>query len=65
MAFDVGHRRYEPETPRVPPEWKTLSDHADFVLRAVILLPLLGLYTWWVFTILRDFVIAVIARFAS
>lgn len=63
MAFDVGHRPYEPQP--LSPERKTLEDHLDFVLRAAVLLLLLGLYTWWVFTILRDFALALIARFTS
>ena len=60
MAFDVGHCPYEPM--RLPPERKTLEDHLDFVLRAIVILPLLGLYSWWVFTILRDIAVALIAR---
>ncbi|MBL8544344.1 MAG: hypothetical protein JNJ63_11115 [Hyphomonadaceae bacterium] len=63
MAFDAGHRPYQPQPP--PPERKTLEDHLDFVLRAVVLLPLLGLYTWRVFTILRDFAFALIVRFTG
>lgn len=61
MAFDVGHRPYEP----LPPERKTLEDRLDFALRAVVLLPLLGLYTWWALTILRDFAFVFIARFSG
>lgn len=63
MAFDVGHRPYDPQP--LQPERKTLEDHLDFVLRAIVLLPLLGLYTWWVFTILRDVALALILRFIS
>lgn len=63
MAFDVGRRPYDPQP--LPPARKTLEDHLDSVLRAVVLLPLLGLYTWWMFTILRDLAFALIARFTS
>lgn len=60
MAFDVGHRPYKSQPP--PPERKTLADHADFVLRAIVLLPLLGLCAWWAFSALSDFLVALIGR---
>jgi hypothetical protein len=63
MAFDVGHRPYESQPP--PPERKTLADHADVVLRAIVLLPLLGLCAWWVVSILRDVLAALTARLAG
>ena len=53
MAFDGGHRPCESQP--LSPERKTLEDHLDFVLRAVLLLPLLVLCTWWMVSILRDF----------
>lgn len=45
MAFDAGPRFGS--TPSPPPEKRTAQDVLDFVLRAAVLLPLLGLYTWW------------------
>jgi hypothetical protein len=60
MAFDGGHRPYESQP--LPPERKTLEDHLDFVLRAVLLLPLLVLCTWWMVSMLRDFHAALIGR---
>lgn len=60
MAFDAGHRPYEPQP--FSPERKTLEDRLDAVLRAVVILPLLGLYIWWVLTIMRDLVVVLAAR---
>jgi len=61
MAFDVGHHSWEPQP--LPPERKTLQDRLDVALRAVVLAPLLGLYTWAAVTIVRDLAFALIARF--
>jgi len=63
MAFDVSQRPHESQPP--PPERKTLADHADVVVRAIVILPLLGLWTWWMVSALRDFVVALIARLAG
>lgn len=48
MAFDIGlHLEPTPSSP-VSPEKRTAEDVLDLVLRIIVIVPLLALYTWWV-----------------
>jgi hypothetical protein len=46
VAFDAG-RSFEPD-PAPPRDVRTAEDVLDLVLRVLVLLPLLALYTWWI-----------------
>lgn len=44
MAFDAGPQS---DPARIPSEPRTARDVLDLVLRVLILVPIIGLYTWW------------------
>ncbi len=47
MAFDAGPRFERTPTPQLPPEKRGAEEVLDLALRILVLVPLLGLYTWW------------------
>ncbi len=51
MAFD-STPRFEPPAPIGDPP-TTWEDRLDFVCRALVLLPLAGLYAWWIWSIIK------------
>lgn len=60
MAFDAGPRA-EPPSPRPLRDEVTWQDRLDAVLRAVVIVPLMGLYTWWVIETIRPALVALFA----